>query len=182
MNNLRDKLKSWLESTRPENKNNVLVLSKPEFREAVKIIEDLKIDKEKLCYISIESTPECAKYWMEEEKEDFDNDHILESSDKVLNLNFDDINSDREYKGHLFKTISEEQAKQIVDFIDNNMGKDIIIHCKAGSSRSQAIYRFIIDNYTDYYTPFILNKDNPCITPNIEVLSKLNKIYRYGRR
>lgn len=169
MNNIW--IKNWYEK---KNKNNVLVFSKEEFRDIVEFIKD----KDDVAIISVEATPECAKYWLVEEKDDSDNRHLITSSNRVLNVNFDDLNEDREYKGHLFKAISKEQAKEIVDFIELNLGKQFIIHCKAGKSRSQGIARFILDTYPDYYEECLENKYNPCLYPNITVLTSLKRAYR----
>lgn len=152
-------------------KRQIKVYSKTGFR---KIVDQVK-DRLDIAIISIEVTPECARYYMEIEKEDFDNSHILESGPRVLNLEFDDINQDYRYKGHLLKTISREQAIEIVSFIDRNLGKDIIVHCKAGTSRSQGIQRYILDTFPEYYEE---DQDNPCLTPNIEVVRRLKRAYR----
>jgi predicted protein tyrosine phosphatase len=147
-------------------KKSVLVVPKTKFKETVE-----KYGNSNVAYISIEATEECRKYYLEEEKEDFDNEHILNSSDNVLNLEFDDITSDHIYKGHLFKAISEKQAEEIVEFIERNLGKMFIVHCKAGRSRSQAVGRFIVDFY-DY------DEEEPLLsTPNITVLGELKRAY-----
>ena len=166
----------WIEDWYNEesSKSNILVFSKPEFREISEYISG----KENIAVISIESTPECARYWLEEEKEDYDNQHILESSERVLNIEFDDLTEDREYNGHLFRAIDIRQARIMVDFIDRNIGKHFIIHCKAGMSRSQAVGRFILDMYPDYYALSQYNRKNPCQTPNYEVFSKLKAAWR----
>ena len=147
-------------------KRKVIVYPKKDFKE---------VDKSRLdtAIISIECTGECRKYYLLEEKGDSDSEHILPSGNRVLNLDFDDLDHDREYKGHHFKTITEEQAIEAVNFIEANIGKDFIIHCGAGRSRSQGFFRFIIDTYPDYYEECEENKRNPCITPNMEVVRKL---------
>ena len=111
-----------------------------------------------------------------------------ENHSNVLNLDFDDVGSDfdfnfkpmmndsQEVKVIHFKTISEEQAKECVDFIEKNIGKTFIIHCRMGVSRSQAIYRYIVDMY-EGYKDCKGNLDNPCLTPNQEVVRKLKREY-----
>jgi hypothetical protein len=74
----------------------------------------------------------------------------------VLNLDFDDIDTDVMYNGHHFRTMTMEQAENAVEFIENlivknaNIPKTIYIHCRAGMSRSRAfgefIYRFCNEN------------------------------------
>jgi len=154
-------------------KRKVVVYSKKDFRE-IDENERSRLDK---AIISIECTGECRKYYLLEEKGNSDSEHILPSSNRVLNLDFDDLACDTEYKGHQFKTISEEQAIEAVNFIESNIGKDFIIHCGAGKSRSQGFFRFIIDTYPEYYEECEENKRNPCITPNVEVIRKLKAAY-----
>ena len=67
----------------------------------------------------------------------------------VLNLEFDDVTEDTEFNGHLLKAMTEEQAQKCVDFIENNIGKHIYIHCRAGISRSGAIAKFIVEFYNE---------------------------------
>ena len=147
-------------------------------------------EMDEIAIISIIGTPEVLEYYLQEPHTEhwFKNNH-----DNVLNLEFDDVSEDRvfEYKNgldeitkiHAF-TITDEQAKQIVDFIEKNIGKTFLIHCKAGFSRSPAVGRFIIDYYEEY---------NKCkgreyvdrVRPNVEVVSKLKKMWRekhnYGK-
>jgi len=152
-------------------KRKVIVYSEEDFKK----LENL--DRLDQAIISICCTGECRKYYLEPKKGKTDN-HIYKSSYRVLNIDFDDLNVDLNYKGHLFRTITEEQALEIVNFIELNIGKDFIIHCGAGKSRSQGVFRFIIESYPEYYEETIENKDNPCLTPNIEVIRKLKEAYR----
>lgn len=154
-------------------KRKVVVYSKKDFRE----IDENERSRLDTAIISIECTGECRKYYLLEEKGNSDSEHMLPSSNRVLNLDFDDLSCDTEYKGHQFKTISEEQAIEAVNFIENNIGRDFIIHCGAGKSRSQGFFRFIIDTYPEYYEECEENKRNPCITPNVEVIRKLKAAY-----
>jgi protein-tyrosine phosphatase len=175
-------IENWIETVKRENikgKRNVLVFSKSDFKKvADKVLQEIP---DQVAFISIEGTPDCIKYWLESEKGDFDNDHYLSPGPHTLNLEFDDLTEDQEYKGHLFKTITQEQADQIVEFVEKNLDRNIIIHCKAGKSRSQAVARFILDFYSDSFTMCEENRNNPCISPNIEVISKLKKaIWRKG--
>lgn len=147
---------------------DVIVVSKAKFRETV---EKFGIGPG-VAYISIEATPECARYWLESEKGDGDNEHYLPDLPNVCNVNFDDLTRDIVWKGHQFKAINEEQATRILDFIEDHLGCQLIIHCKAGQSRSQGVRRFILDMYPNDYSGEITGT-----TPNIEVLSKLKQAY-----
>jgi hypothetical protein len=168
---INDRLGRWL--NKRGDKSSVLVYPKRQFG----FVADRLSGINGIAYISIESSADCARYWMEEEKHDNDNDHYLRSSENVLNIEFDDLTSDREYKGHIFKAITQEQADIIVGFIEGHLGDDIIVHCKAGSSRSQAVFRFIMDMYPDIYEPCDENRNNPCECPNVEVVVKLKRSF-----
>lgn len=61
----------------------------------------------------------------------------------ILQIKFDDVEW-REEKNNstnhqLYEVISENQAKQILDFAVKNIDKDIFISCDAGLSRSPAV-------------------------------------------
>ena len=137
-------------------KNKVSVYGKEDFR---RILGNIDLTKEAV--ISIECSKECAKYWLEEEKGDDDNEHLLPSGKSVLNLNFDDVEGpgDKYYKGHWFRSFKMIDAYNILEFLKSNSGKDLIIHCKAGKSRSKAIGQFILDIMGDKYEDG--NPENP---------------------
>ena len=128
-----------------------------------------------IALISICCTPECARYWLEE-----DDDHwFKEEHPNVLNLNFDDIPRDQiEWKGHIFYGLTKEDAKRCFDFIERVIPEvsEIWIHCRAGQSQSQGVVRYILDCYSDQYELETRN-DNPCLTPNIDVVAKLKRCY-----
>ena len=172
-----DRILSWLK--REKKKANVLVFPKSLFPHVVEMLKG----QSGIAYISIENTPECAKYYNEAELGDFENSHYLPSGPGVLNLNFDDVgrkNGDpdtKNWNGHVFRSINEEEADQAVEFIENHLGEQFIVHCKAGVSRSQAFARFILDCYPEYYETCPENEENPCYTPNVDVLSKLKRAY-----
>jgi len=65
--------------------------------------------------------------------------------------------------------ISNRQAKKLFDFIKENEGKDFIVHCFAGVSRSAAVAKFI----NDYYDVQDLVLENYKIYNKL-VYSKLN--------
>lgn len=104
-------------------------------------LNDENVENTNMAFISIIGTEECIKYWIQEDDKHFFKDHP-----NVLNLEFDDITEDVMYNGHHFKTMRIEQAEKVVDFIENmvNNGIDVIEgHCRAGISRSRAIFEFI---------------------------------------
>lgn len=67
-----------------------------------------------------------------------------EDDHNIIRLRFDDAESNEP------RCMTEEQAEQLIDFIEDNIGSDFIIHCAAGQSRSAAIQRFIVDSYQGY--------------------------------
>ena len=124
-------------------------------------------------FISIIGTPECQKYYL---KEDAPHWFKSEASGQVCNLEFDDIARDEfTWNGITFYGLSMEQAEKIVKFIDKNLGKNFYIHCRAGKSRSQGIVRYILDIYPDMYDSSDCREDNPCLTPNMDVVIKLKR-------
>ena len=167
----------WLERIEKEKpeKKNILVFSKWNFRRAAK---KLIWFKDNIAFISIENLEECCRYYREVKGiNDWDNDHYLPDGLGVLNIEFDDVAEDDEKEGYHFKTISQEDADKIVEFIEKNLGKHFIIHCKAGKSRSQGVADFMFQMYPDYFEKCIENSYNPCITPNIEVVRKLKRAF-----
>ena len=154
-------------------KKTVSVYSKTDFREEVRLREPGQT-----AFISIEGSPDCIKYRLEEDKDDFDNEHILFSADNVLNMDFDDVPGpgDKFYKGHWMKAMTGGQGWKIVDFIEKNIGKNFVIHCKAGKSRSKAVGRFILDIFGDQYEDG--NPKNPIEEAyNVDILGKLKRAY-----
>lgn len=113
--------------------------------------------------------------------------HLLsDNHDNVINLDFDDINSytlkeqfpdDERVKDNPARGLNDEQGLQLVKFIENNIGKDIYVHCSAGVSRSQGVVKFILEYYNDYYKESDTNPDNPCKMPNQHVFDVLRKFY-----
>lgn len=125
-------------------------------------------------FISIIGTKECRKFWMDEDREHW----FKHNHPNVLNLDYDDLFSDKMYEGHLFKAMSDDQALESVEFIERNLNKNFYIHCHAGISRSQAYFRFITDFYPQIYTSTCGRKENPCNSPNMAVVSSLNTAYK----
>ena len=128
---------------------------------------------EDIAFISITGTQDCQKYYLEEEEHHW----FKQSKENILNISFDDIRNDQiKWKGHIFYGLSQEQAREIVDFVEKNINKDFWIHCRAGLSRSQGVVRFILDCYPEYQ--WKTRPDNPCLTPNYDVTIKLKHAWR----
>lgn len=102
-------------------------------------VDDLKDS----AFISIIGTKECLEYYLDE----LDTKHYFnDTHHNVLNLDFDDCDTDIDYKGHIFKTMRIEQAEKSVDFIERMISEGKVhfyIHCRAGMSRSRAFGEFI---------------------------------------
>jgi len=71
-------------------------------------------------------------------------------SNSIIALDFEDMPEDVDFPGSSYHplnpTINYEQAEQLVRFIEWNMemGRDFIIHCGAGVSRSQQVAEYIM--------------------------------------
>jgi len=105
-------------------------------------LNDDNVENSDMAFISIIGTPECLKYYLDEEG----TKHYFKDHPNVLNLEFDDIEDNVLYNGHLFQTMTIRQAEKTVDFIEDIINKGvrtIYIHCRAGFSRSRAISEFV---------------------------------------
>lgn len=99
--------------------------------------------------------------------------------DNVKVLNFDDVEEDVvvEYLDNvkprfIAKAFSEEQAKDLFEFIQKHRNKKVCyVHCSAGISRSGGVGTFINDYMEQDYFDF-MNK-NPHIHPNGTVVRLL---------
>lgn len=134
-------------------------------------------------FISICCTDDCKKGYLEARNPDANDEHWFNfDHDNVINLNFDDIDKE-EYISKTnegiftYKSISDDQAKQLVLFIEKNKDKNFYIHCRAGKSRSQAVVRYILDVYKDH--EWKTNPNNPNIQWNSFVHRKLIKNYNF---
>lgn len=161
----------WKEHRNDSNKKNAFAVNRYIFSDIVNMLSDC----EDIAYISIGETQDCIEYNKYDEY-----GHYLENSDNVLNIDFDDISEDIEVENYHFKTITDEQAKQIYDFILNHSDYHIICHCRAGKSRSQGVIRAVFDMFPNRYAECYINKINPCATPNYEVVAKIKR-YSYGK-
>lgn len=128
---------------------------------------------ENVAVISIAGTKEIQEKYIQDNE-----DHWFNEDENVLNLNFDDVSEDTvETDEFTFYGLTIEDARRTVEFIKNNIDKDIYVNCRAGKSRSQAIVRFILDCFPDRDNE--INPGNPPETPNIDVLTKLKRVYLY---
>lgn len=130
-------------------------------------------------FVSICCTEECKQgYLKAKDPEAYDDHWFKEDHDNVINLNFDDIIDDemvsKTNEGiFTYRCISKEDAARLYKFIEKNNGKDFIIHCRAGKSRSQGVARFLYDCY-GYENGRL---ENPCLYPNVNVVSKLKRCF-----
>lgn len=102
-----------------------------------------------------------------------DNDFIQVQAGykSILRLAFHDIK--RELKG--FTLFDENHAKQIINFVNNNLPIDTIyLNCEAGISRSAAIRVFLHEIFNK---EFIGNRQ-PCDLYNKHVYSVLKTAYK----
>ena len=76
-------------------------------------LDDSNIENTNIACISIIGTEECLKYYLDE----VDTKHYFKNHPNVLNLDFDDISTDVEYDGHIFRAMTMEQAENTVDSI-----------------------------------------------------------------
>lgn len=151
----------------------------------IKMAEANEIDFKKVNIISINTLyKNCDELEIMQE-------HLGKNNPNVLYMQFDDVTKEEaesyNSKHYEFKLtpISENQAKQIVDFIleTHKQGKDLFVHCTAGISRSgavglfanQYINRFIDKNEDDFHCNEIYGF-NKNIMPNPTVSSILNSV------
>ena len=135
------------------------------------------VEKSNMAFISIIGTPECLTYYLDESN----TKHYFGEHPNVLNLDFDDIEDDVIYNGHHFKTITMEQAEKTVDFIENVVNNNVSViegHCRAGMSRSRAIFEFIYRYCKEKSVEVEYNDRNDYTTMlNYGVLKRLNHAY-----
>jgi hypothetical protein len=161
-------------------KGKIVVLSHYLFDEQMRKWElnNQNVDNLKdTAFISIIGTKECLDYYLDEgdTKHYFKNFH-----ENVLNLDFDDISTDVKYDGHIFKTMSMEQAEKAVNFIEDmiNGGRTTFyIHCRAGMSRSRAFAEFIYRNFGEDFNIEYDERNDYTTILNQGVLRRLNHAY-----
>lgn len=136
-------------------------------------VEDIK-DK---AFISIVCTDNCNEGYMLEKHGEIYEHYFGKNHLNVFNIKFDDLEEDLIHKGRLYKTITKEQAEELINFMMNNENKDFYIHCHAGISRSGAVGLFIRDYFDwvdkTYFDTNIMKR----IQPNAKVYNELKKAY-----
>ena len=127
-------------------------------------------------FISICSTKDVCEHHLEEVDEHW----FKQNHPNVLNIDFDDVEFDINFgddDGFIAKAMTEKQGEEIYDFVERNLGKDIYVHCRAGASRSQGVFRAVcailpqIYNEKENY-----NDSNPCLTPNMCVVRGIKRV------
>lgn len=106
-------------------------------------LNDRNVEETNKAFISIIGTKECLEFYLGEKETKH---YFSDGHGNVLNLDFDDIVDDILYHGHIFRTMSMEQAEKAVAFIDRILDsgvEEIYVHCRAGMSRSRAFSEFI---------------------------------------
>lgn len=120
-------------------------------------------------FISICSTPDVARNIIQDEDEHY----FKEPHQNVLNVEFDDITSNEEQEdaNTIAYGLSTEDSFKIVKFIrlHVSLGKNFLVHCRAGRSRSQAIVRYMLTTYGTLE----VSKYNPPTSWNSYVLDHL---------
>lgn len=139
-----------------------------------------QVDK---AFIQILETPDCISHYENKYGNKGETRYWFNGccADNVLNIAFDDVNEEEvKWNNIILKGISDKQAELIVNFIEKHKDKNFYISCRAGKSRSQAVARYLLDMYGEEYgynEKESCRKENPCITPNINVLTKLKRAY-----
>lgn len=104
--------------------------------------------------------------------------HFKADKNNVKVMFFDDVEEDLNHpKYGIIKAFTEQQAADLLDFIEKNKDKQLcMVHCAAGVSRSGAVGHFISDYFEQDYDQF--KKTNPYVHPNMKVLQLLNREVR----
>lgn len=137
----------------------ITILSKFDFEERMKMFGITNDNVENIkdtFFISIQHTGVDKTYFVNKQN--------------VKVLFFDDCLLSDQY----CTVMSEDQALELLDFIDEHKDKKFcVIHCAAGISRSGAVGTFICDYTDSNFKSFI--QDNPQIHPNVVVLNLMKK-------
>jgi len=147
----------------------IKVLSRFLFTECMKSnnINDNNIEeKTDIFIISINNT---------DEKSYFNSEH-----NNVKIMYFDDCDENIKDDKQEFKTITEEQAEELFEYIKQNKDRKVcLVHCSAGWSRSGAVGLFINNYLKQSYDEF--KKDNPVIYPSFKVYNLLKEQLKIRR-
>lgn len=169
-------------------KIKITVLSQKDFDSYMEEhdINETNVSEVNKIFVSIIGTEECLNYYLDEKetKHYFPTDRW-----NLLNLDFDDLDKDLVYDGHLFKAMSDEQALRACLFFeklqfwetnkyDNENFDEIIIHCRCGVSRSRAIAEYLCQMYSDRCEFEYNERDRFYSHINHCVLRKIKQMYR----
>ena len=141
----------------------IIILPKFMFEQSIDGIEKTGKD---IFYVSINNP------------DDEDKTPIRPDSDNFKSLWFYDIDEKivDEIKGVEYNPISDEQVKELYEFLMFNKDRDyLVVHCTAGVSRSGAVGEFMNDLFGIPHSEF--KKENPFIIPNIYMKKKLNELH-----
>lgn len=103
-------------------------------RTAFEFIGDENFSRENLAWLSI-GEPFCA--------ESFVYNKYLEGSPHLRIAFWDTCEPVEGLWGEIFEPPTKEQAAEIVDFLEKNRGRNILVNCAAGISRSGAVCAFL---------------------------------------
>lgn len=136
----------------------VTILSRREFADK---FPNLKDDKE-VFFISIVEPDDYVEFHPE--------------STNYKTYSFYDLEDDIDNgEGHIYKAMSEEQAKDMFEFIKLNKDKEkLYVHCHAGISRSGAVGSFVHEYFGGAYKELL--KTHPHILPNGRI-TRLLRMY-----
>lgn len=168
----------WFTHRNDFEKKSIIVVSKAAFPQCY----DLASAADDVAFISITASPECATYFFNDMEE---SSHYAGDSDRVLNLNFDDVTEDlinTDSNGFIYKyyAISPKQADQVYMFVKKNLDKHIVVHCRAGKSRSAGVAFALFALFPDVYEENVYNSVNPIVTPNYDVVAKIKRVGYIG--
>lgn len=97
-------------------------------------------------FISINDTEDCNVYCMETDIFP----HFKRNHSNVLVQHFDDVEQILIRDGFYLTSITDKQAKEMLDFIMLNKDKEFIIHCRVGKNRSYSVGKFIKELFNGY--------------------------------
>ena len=83
--------------------------------------DNVETEHNDTAFISIICTDDVQKYYLGEEEHHW----FKQNHSNVLNLEFDDVTHDINWKDFTAHAITDKQAQQIVEFIENNLDKNI---------------------------------------------------------
>jgi rhodanese-related sulfurtransferase len=154
----------------------IYICSKVQFNNIIKDnnIDDLNIESfKKAIFICIDNT----------EGNDFYSEPIFKDNHlNVLHLKFDDVEIDinEDVKA---KSITKEQAKEIVDFLYKNKDKELLfVHCTSGISRSGAVGLFALDYFNGDKEHFKTYNKHICLNQKVLRLLKQNYKQNYDNK